>query len=222
VRPSTRARLRAPLALAGVLIAALAGASGARANAYNAVRAVYEARGLVPACWFASTELEAALREAGPDDAEYYGDLIQAIQGTLEAQGTGRCRNGEPVAGATGGTGAGGGSGGGGTGAGGETGGAGAPPAATPPAGLTAATGAGVPLPLIVLFALAAAFGAVALVAATARARGWRPGWAAAARHSWDEAEYRLAGAWADLADRVRPRRTTRRRATRRRATRRR
>jgi hypothetical protein len=169
-------------ALAAMLLcAAIPAGAGAAASAYQQVTQSYQTTGQVPVCRFSSAELEAALKEASPDEMQYYGDVTEAIQSTLDAQATGGCNKHRS-----------------GVVASSDLGGLRVPP---PPADVTAGTGAGVPLPLVLLFAVAAAFAAVALTLRLARAGGWDPAWAASVRHTWGETEYRISGLWAEFTD---------------------
>jgi hypothetical protein len=173
-----------PALVACALLAAAAFPGLARADAYHTVFNAYTRAGDVPACRFSSATLAAAYREAQPDDVQYFGDFRDAIQRTLAFQATGYCNSaaarravalGGPVA----------------------------PSLRGPalPGSVTAATGAGVPAPLVLVLGIAGAFALLGLGAGVVRMRGWDPAWAVALRHSWNEAEYRIAGTWAEFRD---------------------
>jgi hypothetical protein len=71
---------------------------------------------------------------------------------------------------------------------------------------VTAATGAGVPAPIVILAVLALVllvFGAVSWVVHL----GWDPPWAETWDHAWNEAWYRVTGRWSARGRRFRPRR---------------
>ncbi len=71
---------------------------------------------------------------------------------------------------------------------------------------ITAATGASVPAPIVLLAALGSLLVLVAGVGGLARSRGWDPAWAATWRHAWREAEFRTGSGWTGLVDRLRRR----------------
>jgi hypothetical protein len=65
-----------------------------------------------------------------------------------------------------------------------------------------APSGAGIPVPLVILAGFAVLFVLVAAVTGAVRFLGWDPTWAAAWRHAWHEAEYRIGGGWLAIGDR--------------------
>jgi hypothetical protein len=166
--------------------ASLALPGGAGADAYQTVEQVYASSGNVPPCRFSSRRLEAALSQAPTFDKEYFGDFTAAIQSTLSEQASGVCvrrrahRASVPLPGPM-------------------------PASPRPPPSVTSGTGSPIPLPVLLVLGLALAGGLLAAVVAVGRAGGWDPRWAQAARHAWREGEYRLAGAWSQLRDRLGP-----------------
>jgi len=111
--------------------------AAATASAYQQVLRVYETSGVIPPCRFSAPELQSALGGVDTYGAQYFADFTDAIQAALTARAAGGCAT--------------------------------AP--ARPPAkaarrssdtvarlpAVTAPTSAGVPLPLVVLAALAVA-----------------------------------------------------------------
>ena len=177
----TVARIRT---LGAALLAALAmPVSTAGASAYSQVLQSYERNGTIPPCVFSSAELASALNGVDTYGAQYFADFTDAITSALTARAGGACVAAHAAA-----------------------------PAAPPGSGqaltgelqigsLTAATAAGVPLP-IVLMALLAACGALAVaLGGVLRRRGADPAWLAGWRHAWGEAAYRVGGAWAGFVD---------------------
>ena len=173
------ARFR-PALLVWLLLAALPAA--ASASAYSTVESAYASTGAVPACEFSSPELAAALKQAPTYDLEYFGDLTAAINTALSERAGGECTRHTRVAG---------------------PGPAPTGPLANlrPPLSATAATGADLPLPLLLALLIAAAAGLIWLGLSGVRLAGWDPTLAQRARHSWAEAEDRLSGTWADFQD---------------------
>ncbi len=159
-------------------------------STYNRLLNVYEQTGSIPPCSFSSAQLDGVLKGADTYAAQYFADFTNAISTALAERAGGACspRRGGAV-------------------------GVNAGDVRLALPHVPAATGAGVPLPIVLL----AIIGAAALVLAAAvlviRLTGWEPGWAPAWRHSWDEAEYRIAGGWLALVDRLRRRGRSRRRA---------
>ncbi|MGI8414202.1 MAG: hypothetical protein ACR2LV_10810 [Solirubrobacteraceae bacterium] len=161
----------------------------------------------IPACQFTTRQLQDALKEQGAySDGQYAGGLIVAIQNATNARAIGACRSaGAPAAAAAkappaGGSSVGAGSSatGGGTTAGGNP---------VPLISVTAATNAGLPIPLVLMAVLASLLALVGGSRALARNRGWDHDRARQWRHAWGEAGYRLGGTCGELADRIRRRR---------------
>jgi hypothetical protein len=140
---------------AGPVTAALSlpSAAGA-ADAYQQVLRVYEADGAIPPCRFSAPELQRALGGVDTYGAQYFADFTNAIGAALTARAAGACGPAPARQAAVGGS---------------------SDAVARLPA-VTAATSAGVPLPLLVLGALAVvglvAGGAIALSGAAGRRRG--------------------------------------------------
>ncbi len=172
-----------------VLAALLAFPAGALANAYTRVQAVYTASGTgqIPTCEFSSAVLEAALKQAPSYNYQYQSDFTDAIQAALAGRANGDCAGTTTPATSSLGSGA------------HLSSGAGALPDS-----LTGPGSGGLPLVLVVVFAL---IGAVLVTVAgwfVLSALGYEPRVLRAARHSLREAEYRVAAGWDDLADRLR------------------
>jgi hypothetical protein len=174
--------------IAALLVTLLAPAAAAHASAYSDVLKTYERKGTIPPCQYSSRVLTSALKEVDTYGAQYFADFTAAIQTALDNQASGECVVRHHSAAAT------------------ST----VPPLANNHAAplslpaLTAATGAGIPLPLLIL----AIISGLALLAGAATAlavtRGWDPPAAAAWRHVWQEAGYRTGGTWAEFVDWVR------------------
>ncbi|HEX3975480.1 MAG TPA: hypothetical protein VHW96_04405 [Solirubrobacteraceae bacterium] len=141
-----------------VVLAAVAGPAlhglarpepAAAASAYQQVLRVYQANAAIPPCRFSAPELQRALGGVDTYGAQYFADFTNAVQAALTARAAGACG---PAPAARRPTGAGG-------------------PSSDAVARLpsvTAPTSAGVPVPLVVLAALAVAG---ALGGGVARAR---------------------------------------------------
>ncbi len=137
--------------LRAVALPSVAGA----ASAYQQVLRVYESNGAIPPCRFSAPELQRALGGVDTYGAQYFADFTNAISAALTARAAGGCgpapaRRGAPAKG-------------------------GSSEVVAPLPSVTASTSAGVPLPLIVLAALAvlgALAAGVALVRARARSAG--------------------------------------------------
>ncbi len=170
-----------------LLVFAAFALTAAPANAdslYNRVLHVYQkSGGSIPPCEFTSTQLEAVLKSADTYENQYFADFGNAINNALSQRASGSC---SPASGSR--------------------------PAALgheapiKPGPVTAATGASVPAPIVLLAALGGLLLLVAAGGGLARARGWDPAWAATWRHAWREAEYRIGGGWSGLSDRLRRR----------------
>ncbi len=183
-------RHRFLIALLAVPLASLAlwTPAASAESTYNRLLNVYEQTGSIPACSFSSAQLEGVLKSADTYAAQYFADFTNAISAALAERAGGACS--PRRSGAVGVN-------------------AGNVRLALPH--VPTATGAGVPLPLVLLAIIGAAALVLALVTLAVRLTGWEPGWAHAWRHSWDEAEYKIAGGWVALVDRLRRRRSPRR-----------
>ncbi len=177
-------RLIATLAVSLTALALWASPASAEST-YNRLLNVYEQTGSIPPCSFSSAQLEGVLKSADTYAAQYFADFTNAISNALAERASGACSRNHSGAVAVGAD-------------------SGNARLALPR--LPAATSAGVPLPIVLL---AIFFGVVLLLAAAAvamRLTGWEPRWAPAWLQSWDEGEYRIAGGWLALVDRVRRR----------------
>jgi hypothetical protein len=149
---------------------------------YSRVLHVYQTSGgTIPACEFTSSQLESVLKSSDTYENQYFADFGNAINNALSQRASGACTSSPQTAAA-------------------------GPVHAEPPLKLgpvTAATGASVPAPIVLLAALGGLLLVVAAVGGLARARGWDPAWAATWRHGWSEAEYRIGGGWESVRDRL-------------------
>jgi hypothetical protein len=143
--------------VAGPVSAALTAPAPAAAapSAYQQVLRVYEAAGAVAPCRFTAAELQSALGGVDTYGAEYFADFTNAIQAALTARAAGGCATAPARGPARAGNGS-------------------ADVVARLPS-VTAPTSAGVPLPLVVLAALAVG-GALAGGIVVARAARRSPG----------------------------------------------
>ena len=167
-----RRRLVALAALALLVITA-------SASAADPVLHAYQQHGVVPACEFISQQLEQALRQ-NTYGAQYFNDFTTAVQAALQARASGACsavQRRQQTA---------------------DRAGLALPAKLT---SVTAATGAGIPLPMLLLavFGVAALLGAG--VVALIRWRAWDPSWAGAWRHMWSETAYRGRSLWSEFTD---------------------
>ena len=170
------------------VLASLVWPSAAGADAYRDVLAAYQHHGAVPACQFSSRTLSAAIKEEDTYDAQYFADFTNSIESALESQASGQCSAGGSQ----------------GAPAPSPTAGAGGPP--SPGANqrlgsLTAATGSGLPAPIVLMGLIALLAGLIGAGVGLARWGGWDPAWASAWRHGLGEAGYRLNAIRADFTD---------------------
>jgi hypothetical protein len=179
----------AALALPTLALPSLALPASARAGAYSRVLGAYQQTGSIPPCAFSSAQLQSALKSVSTYGAQYFADFTNAIQNALAARAAGRCSTPAQPAGAAGAS------------VSGATPRTGALTADTRLGPVTAATNASLPAPLLAMAAIAVVLAALVAVAALARTRGWDPAWAAASRHSWQEAGYRVSALWAEFRD---------------------
>ncbi len=170
------------------LALALALPATAGASAFTKVNQAYLQSGTLSPCEFSSTELEAALKEAPAYNYQYGGDFTVAIQAALSARADGQCTTGTAKPTVSG------------AGAGAQLKSA----STRLPGGFDSAGSSGLPLVLVLAFALAGAC-LLALGAWVAvNALGFDPRLGRAARHSLREAEYRASAGWVNLLDRLR------------------
>jgi hypothetical protein len=169
-----RSRLLIAITVASLVLPP-AWAAAAPSN-YSRVLAAYQAHGSVPSCQFTSAQLEQALKGVDTYGEQYFADFTNAIQSALAARASGSClpgRTGFPRGAAA--------------------------SRFTPPA-LTAATGAELPAPILVLAGLTVMCACAGALALLWRRRGWDPRWAAWLRHAAGDSAYRAAS----RVDRVR------------------
>ncbi|MDQ6745340.1 MAG: hypothetical protein M3Z27_04910 [Actinomycetota bacterium] len=183
----TFACLRLRLILTTLTLAALLGCAAApgvraqSASAYRKVLGTYEQKGTIPACQFSPAQLSAALRGVDVYGQQYFADFTAAIQRALAQRDAGACSGPPPTA--SSGT----------SGAGSDR--------ALPLGPVTASTGAGIPLPLLILGALVALMALAGGLVALGRARGTDLAPAGPWRHLWQEAAWRAGGVWEDFRD---------------------
>jgi hypothetical protein len=154
--------------------------SAAATSIYTQVLHAYETHGSVPPCQFTSSQLQSALKGIDTYGAQYFADFTNAVQSALAARASGSCAPATTPSSPA------------------------AAPTPTPPLKLgpvTAATGASLPAPILLL----ALFGALLVlgggIASLAWWRGWSPRWARSSARRWDEAGSRAQGVWADVED---------------------
>lgn len=156
----------------------------ALASPYTDILHAYQTQGSIPPCRFSSPELAAALKGIDTYGQQYFADFSDAVQTALAARAAGSCaRRVHPAVSS------------------------GAVPQVALPTSATSATDAGAPVPILLLAGLTLLMALVAGAGALARSQGWEPAWAAAWRHAWAEAEYRVGGGLAEVADWWRSRR---------------
>lgn len=166
-----------------VLAMAVVWAPAAGASTYSQLLQTYQAQGSIPPCTFTTAQLEGVLKNVDTYGAQYFADFTNAINAALAQRAAGACAPKQTTSGAV------------------QL----ASPASSgriPGGPVPAASGAGVPAPIVVLAVFAGLFVLAGAVGGVARLFGWNPGWATAWRHSWNEAEYRIGGGWLRLRDR--------------------
>jgi hypothetical protein len=185
VRAFSRLSLLTAVSLTAICLCAVPAV--ALGSLYNrALRAYQSNGGTIPPCEFTSPQLESVLKGADTYENQYFADFSNAVTTALSERGAGDCGHGSASGIAALGQGRRG------------------PPLKLGP--VTAATGAPVPAPIILLAAIGGALLAILGVGWVGRTRGWDPAWTGTWRHAWSEAEYRLGGGWANLVDRLRSR----------------
>jgi hypothetical protein len=179
--------MRARVLIVTVALVAVWAPAASATSLYNRVLHVYQSSGgTIPPCTFSSTQLESVLKGADTYETQYFADFSNAINAALSQRASGACgrvAGSVPV----------------------QTGSSSnAPPLKLGP--VTAATGAPVPAPIVLLAVLGGLLLLATGIGVLAQARGWDPAWATGWRHAWQEAGYRIAGRWAGLGDRWRSR----------------
>jgi hypothetical protein len=173
------------LSLVALATLALPTGAGAGASAYGTVSRYYFNHGSIPLCRFASSTLQTALNEVGAYGEQYFADLTDAIQSTLQDQAAVRCVHGRAV-----------------FSIGAHHGNSSPPPRGlVAPSSPTAPTSAGPPAPIVLLGALAALAALVASLITFGRWRGWEPEWVARWEHAWAQAGYRFEALRERLSD---------------------
>jgi hypothetical protein len=154
-------------------------ASMAEANIYTQVLQVYETNATVPPCQFSSKQLESALKGVNTYGQQYFADFTAAVQTALDQRASGACAPAKR----------------------GATPAAQSPVPPLRPRPVTAATGASLPAPMVLMAAFAAVLALLGAFAAVWWWRGWDPPWAARWRHAWGEAGHRSRSAATDFDD---------------------
>ena len=205
-----------------VLLALLAVAPAAQANAFKDVFAAYRHSGQVDPCAWSAAQLSDAKRQVPNDIDQYAPDFPQALDDAIAKRAAGACAK---QAAATTSTAA---AAPPATTSSGPTATTGVPPGSTPPAPsgqqapqpaatskpapaiadgavLTASrqrsSDAGIPAPLVALAVIAVLMMLAALLYALARWWAWEPDWLVRARHAGAEASWRASGSWAEFMD---------------------
>jgi hypothetical protein len=174
------------LGIAATLVFVGLSAAPAQANTYTQVLQAYETNGSVPPCQFSAQQLENALQAINTYGQQYFADFTAAVQIALGARASGACaKPSQVVHPATQNQG---------------------PLPPLRPGRLTAATGASLPAPILLMAGFAAVLGVLGAVAAVWWWRGWSPRWAARWRHAWSEAGYHTHEGAADFDDWLRSR----------------
>jgi hypothetical protein len=205
-----------------VLLAVLAVAPAAQANAFKDIFGTYKKTGKVNPCTYSAQDLADAKRQVPNDIEQYAPDFPAALDAAIQRRAGGTCdKSAATPAAATTTTPAGTSSG--------PTATTGVPPGTTPaPSGqapqptptpnpapsvsdnaILAASkrrdsDAGVPAPLVALAVIGALMALAALLYGLARWWAWEPRWLVHARHAGAEAGWRASGSWAEFMDWVR------------------
>jgi len=212
--------------LIAVLLALLAVAPAAQANAFKDIFGSYKKSGRVDGCKWSAAQLADAKRQVPNDIEQYAPDFPNALDDAIARRAAGGCASkGAAAAPATATTPAGG--------SPGPTATTGVPPGTTPaaPAGgssqapqptptsspspaigdgqvlaasRTRESDAGIPAPLVALAIIGALMALAALLYALVRWWAWEPDWLVRARHAGAEASWRASGSWAEFVDWVR------------------
>jgi hypothetical protein len=211
--------------LIAVLLALLAAAPAAQANAFKDIFGAYKKSGHVDACAWTAKQLSVAKQQVPNDIEQYAPDFPQALDDAIARRAAGACAKqaattstaaaAPPTTTSTG-----------------PTATTGVPPGATPPAPAgsqqapqPAATSkpaaavadnavlaaskrdssdAGIPAPLVALAIIAVLMMLAALLYGLARWWAWEPDWLVRARHAGAEAGWRASSSWAEFLDWVR------------------
>src|SRR3954471_15025519 len=211
--------------LIAVLLALLAVAPAAQANAFKDIFGAYRQRGQVDPCKWTAKQLSDAKRQVPNDIDQYAPDFPQALDDAIAKRAAGACAKQAATTTSTAAaappT----------TSSSGPTATTGVPPGSPPPApsgqqapqpaatskpapaiadGAVLAASkqrssdAGIPAPLVALAVIAVLMMLAALLHALARWWAWEPDWLVRARHAGAEAGWRASGSWAEFMDWVR------------------
>jgi len=207
--------------LFAVLLALLAVAPAAQANAFKDIFGAYKQRGQVDPCAWSAKQLSDAKNQVPNDIDQYAPDFPQALDDAIVKRAAGACAKQAATTSTAAVTPP-------PTTSSGPTATTGVPPGSTPPAPSSqqapqpAATAkpapaiadnavlaaskrrssdAGVPAPLVALAVIAVLMMLAALLYALARWWAWEPDWLVRARHAGSEASWRASGSWAEFMD---------------------
>jgi hypothetical protein len=206
-----------------VLLALLALAPAAQANAFKDIFGAYKKTGKVDACKWTAQQLADAKGQVPNDIEQYAPDFPNALDDAIQRRAAGGCDQQAAATTTPAGP---------SSGSGGPTATTGVPPGTTPAAPaqggqapqpgatpqpapvvadnavLAAAkqrdSDAGIPAPLIALAVIGALMALAALLYWLARWWAWEPRWLVRARHAGAEAGWRASGSWAEFRDWVR------------------
>ena len=227
-RTGRRTRAATARALVGgavTLTVTLAWAGAAHASAFSQTFSDYRQHGKVNPCQFSAHQLKQAKSQIPPDIEQYAPDFPAALDAALQARARGACGaasgSGSSSTGASSAA-------GGVAGAAGTSNGGPPPPSlgggstSTSSAGGTPSPGSvpssppdirirnashatrgssGIPVPLLVIAALAALLAIVALAWTLVRWQGWEPAWWPGFRHTLAEASWRTGNGWSEFSD---------------------
>ena len=202
-----------------VLLAFLAVAPAAQANAFKDIFGAYKKTGRIDGCTWSARQLADAKGQVPNDIEQYAPDFPNALDDAIQHRAAGGCAKSAatptaatPAAAPS-------------SGSGGPTATTGVPPASAPAGGhapqptatlkpappvvdnavLAASkrhsSDAGVPAPLVALAVIAALMALAALLYGLARWWAWEPPWLVRARHAGAEAGWRASGSWAEFMD---------------------
>ena len=209
--------------LIAVLLALLAAAPAAQANAFKDIFGAYRTSGRVDPCAWSAKQLSSAKQQVPNDIDQYAPDFPQALDDAIARRAAGACAQqaAASTAAATPPP---------ASSSPGPTATTGVPPGTTPATGSgpapqpaatskpapavadnavlaaskTSSSDAGVPAPLVALAVIALLMMLAALLYGLARWWAWEPRWLVRARHAGAEAGWRASGSWAEFRDWVR------------------
>jgi hypothetical protein len=203
-----------------VLLALLAIAPAAQANAFKDIFGAYKKSGQVDACKWSARQLADAKDQVPNDIEQYAPDFPNALNDAIQKRAAGGCAKSAAPAPATTST--------PGAPPAQPTATTGVPPGTTPAAPASSqapqptptsnpspaiadkavlaasksrSSDAGVPAPLVALAVIGGLLALAALLYLVARWWAWEPDWLVRARHAGAEASWRASGSWAEFMD---------------------